>query len=67
MANRQLRELSYVDSLTKIPNKRAYDDEIKRELVATKRSKTPLSLLLIDLVHFKGYNDKHGPARGNDI
>ena len=67
VANRQLRELSYVDSLTKIPNKRAYDEEIKRELVATKRSKTPLSLLLIDLDNFKGYNDKHGHERGDDL
>ena len=48
LANRRLKELSYVDSLTKIPNKRAYDEEIKRELVATKRSKTPcLCFLLI--------------------
>jgi len=67
VANRQLRELSYVDSLTKIPNKRAYDEEIERELVATKRSKTPLSLLLIDLDNFKGYNDKNGHERGNDL
>ena len=67
LANRQLKELSYVDSLTKIPNKRAYDEEIKRELVATKRSKAPLSLLLIDLDNFKGYNDKHGHERGDDL
>ena len=67
VANRQLRELSYADPLTKIPNKRAYNEEIKRELVAAKRSKTPLSLLLIDLDNFKGYNDKHGHERGDDL
>ena len=67
VANRQLRELSYADPLTKIPNKRAYNEEIKRELVAAKRSKTPLSLLLIGLDNFKGYNDKHGHERGDDL
>ena len=66
-ANKRLKELSYIDALTKIPNKRAYDEKLSSQVAATKRSKNPLSFLLIDVDDFKNYNDNYGHEKGDDI
>ena len=66
-ANKRLKELSYLDSLTKIPNKRAYDEELSSQVAAAKRSKNPLSFLLIDIDDFKNYNDNYGHETGDKI
>ena len=66
-ANKHLKELSYVDSLTKIPNKRAYDEKLSSQVVEAKRSKSPLSFILIDVDDFKTYNDNYGHEQGDDI
>jgi len=65
-ANKKLKELSYLDSLTKIPNRRAYEEKLVSEVAAAKRSKKPLSLLLIDVDNFKDYNDNYGHEKGDD-
>ncbi|MEZ8132899.1 MAG: sensor domain-containing diguanylate cyclase [Porticoccaceae bacterium] len=66
-ANKRLKELSYVDALTKIPNKRAYDEKLSSQIAETKRSKNSLSFLLIDVDNFKDYNDNYGHGKGDDI
>jgi diguanylate cyclase (GGDEF)-like protein/PAS domain S-box-containing protein len=65
-ANRQLKELSYIDSLTKIPNRRAYEEKLDSEIAAAKRSNKPLSLLMIDIDNFKEFNDNYGHEKGDD-
>jgi len=65
-ANKKLKELSYLDSLTKIPNRRAYEEKLVSEVAAAKRFKKPLSLLLIDVDNFKDYNDNYGHEKGDD-
>lgn len=64
-ANKKLKKLSYIDSLTQIPNRRAYDKKLSEEISAARRSKTVLSLLLIDIDHFKQYNDLYGHEQGD--
>ncbi|MFT5312432.1 MAG: diguanylate cyclase (GGDEF)-like protein/PAS domain S-box-containing protein [Paraglaciecola sp.] len=65
-ANKQLKEWSYIDSLTKIPNRRAYEEKLVNEIEAAKRSNKPLSLLIIDIDNFKEFNDDYGHEKGDD-
>jgi PAS domain S-box-containing protein len=55
-AIKQLKELSYIDSLTKIPNRRAYEEKLDSEIDAAMRYNKPLSLLVIDIDNFKELN-----------
>ena len=65
-ANKQLKEWSYLDSLTKIANRRAYDEKLASEISTAQRSETSLSLLMIDIDYFKEYNDHYGHQKGDD-
>jgi diguanylate cyclase (GGDEF)-like protein len=61
-----LKSLSLTDSLTKLGNRRAFDQTIEREWRRALRDDTPLSLLLLDLDNFKGFNDRYGHQAGDD-
>lgn len=65
-ANRELSRLSSVDGLTGIPNRRVFDDTLVREWRRAERRNAPLSLLLLDIDHFKEYNDCYGHQAGDD-
>jgi diguanylate cyclase (GGDEF)-like protein/PAS domain S-box-containing protein len=65
-ANEKLRVWSYIDSLTELPNRRAYDEKLASEMLAAKRSKASLSLLMLDVDKFKEYNDHYGHKIGDD-
>jgi diguanylate cyclase (GGDEF)-like protein/PAS domain S-box-containing protein len=65
-ANKNLMELSYLDALTRIPNRRAYKEKLISEVAVARRSKNSLSLLLIDIDNFKDYNDYYGHEQGDD-
>lgn len=58
--------LAHLDSLTGLPNRRSLDEQLARELARARRTKTPLCVALLDLDHFKNYNDAHG-HRGGDL
>lgn len=62
----QLANMSMIDGLTGIANRRRFDDHIEQELRRGSRNKAPLSLLLMDIDDFKAYNDTYGHARGDD-
>jgi len=66
-SNKKLLELSYVDQLTNIPNRRAYDERLTYEVQATKRSGEEFSFLLIDIDNFKEYNDIYGHTDGDIV
>ena len=63
--NDRLNELSYTDGLTQIFNRRHFDEEVRKEWRRLKRSQEPLSLIMLDVDHFKVYNDLHGHPAGD--
>ncbi len=62
---RQLTELARIDGLTGVPNRRAWDEEIARGLERARRTGQRCAVGLIDLDHFKRYNDTAGHQRGD--
>ena len=60
-----LEEKVRLDPLTQIPNRRALDEHMTLEWHRAMRSKTTLSLLMIDVDHFKLYNDHYGHVAGD--
>ncbi len=64
-ANKKLHQLTLKDGLTGIANRRALDDCIKREWLRAVREKTFLSVILLDIDHFKLYNDTYGHQAGD--
>jgi diguanylate cyclase (GGDEF)-like protein len=64
-ANRQLTELSYTDSLTGLPNRRYFDEVLTKAWNFARDRADPLALLMIDVDHFKNFNDSLGHAAGD--
>lgn len=64
---RSSHRLAHSDALTRLANRRLFDITLSRELAASRRSNLPLSLLLIDVDHFKHYNDHYGHQAGDEI
>ncbi len=60
-----LRRTARNDALTGLPNRRAWDDDLKREMVRARRTARPLVVALLDLDHFKVYNDTYGHQAGD--
>ncbi len=54
-----LERLAKVDPLTSIGNRRKYDEVFEREFKVSSRAQTPFSLAMIDIDHFKSYNDQY--------
>lgn len=65
--NKKLEKLSITDQLTNLYNRRYFDDVFERELNKSKRNKSVLSLILIDIDFFKKLNDTYGHARGDEV
>lgn len=63
--NLRLRELSEQDGLTGLANRRHFDETLQKELNRAARNEAPLSLLLMDIDHFKAYNDHYGHVSGD--
>jgi diguanylate cyclase (GGDEF)-like protein len=64
-ANKELAEKSTLDALTGLYNRRHYDQKMIAEHRRSRRNLTPLSLIMIDIDHFKGVNDTHGHLAGD--
>lgn len=62
----ELEQLSLTDELTGIANRRRFDQCLESEWHAARSSGLPLSLILLDLDHFKQYNDAHGHIAGDE-
>jgi len=61
----QLLEQSNHDALTGLYNRRFMDDSLERELARAKRESYPISILMMDIDHFKKLNDSYGHAMGD--
>ena len=62
---RNIKHLSMTDQLTNIPNRRYFTDRMEAEWKLCARNKRPISLLLLDIDHFKIYNDTYGHPQGD--
>ncbi|HEX5340000.1 MAG TPA: GGDEF domain-containing protein [Gammaproteobacteria bacterium] len=66
-ANRQLETMAHLDGLTGIANRRRLDDYLEQVWAQCMERERPLSLLVIDVDHFKDYNDQHGHLAGDRL
>jgi diguanylate cyclase (GGDEF)-like protein len=64
-ANRQLTELSYTDPLTGLPNRRFFDEVLTRVWRDANESGEAVGLIMIDVDHFKEFNDAFGHSAGD--
>lgn len=65
-ANEELQHLANSDGLTNVGNRRLFEDFLTKEWNRVIRSKTEISLILIDIDHFKLFNDTYGHQAGDD-
>ena len=65
IANEHLEELASLDGLTGLANRRGFDRELDREWQRAGERRQPLALMMIDIDHFKLFNDRYGHVRGD--
>jgi diguanylate cyclase (GGDEF)-like protein/PAS domain S-box-containing protein len=63
----EVEALARSDSLTGLPNRRALDEQLPREMARARRAESDLCLAVVDLDHFKAYNDTHGHLAGDEM
>ena len=64
---RELQRQSRTDTLTRVPNRRHFDEVSANEFERTRRGNGALALLVVDIDHFKQFNDQFGHARGDEV
>ncbi|MCV6589400.1 MAG: DUF484 family protein [Marinobacterium sp.] len=67
ISHENLHRLSMVDMLTKVMNRRSFDQDILREISRSSREETALSCLFLDMDHFKKVNDSFGHLSGDQV
>ena len=65
--NEALKRMAFVDSLTGCYNRRAFDDALKLEISNGHRNNDSFTIILIDIDHFKKYNDAKGHQAGDEL
>jgi two-component system, cell cycle response regulator len=63
----EIYQLTVMDGLTRIHNRRSLDEFVDREMARSKRHANPLCVALVDIDHFKKINDEHGHVVGDDV
>ena len=61
----RLEAVARTDDLTGLANRRAWDEQLPRELARAKRDERPVCVAMVDLDRFKEYNDEHGHQAGD--
>ncbi len=64
-ANQKLDEVAHYDVLTQVMNRRGYEDMFERLWKDHHRKKAPLTIMIMDIDHFKKYNDNYGHIQGD--
>ncbi|MGE0028261.1 MAG: diguanylate cyclase [Thermoleophilia bacterium] len=64
-AREELTRLAETDALTGLANRRAFEARLEAEVIAARATGTPLSVVVLDLDHFKEVNDRHGHEEGD--
>ncbi|MEM9397346.1 MAG: sensor domain-containing diguanylate cyclase [Pseudomonadota bacterium] len=67
LSQEHLRRLSVLDTLTKVKNRRGFHDALDKEISRAQRNGESLSLLFVDLDHFKAVNDNYGHLTGDRV
>jgi diguanylate cyclase (GGDEF)-like protein len=65
-ANKELHHLASLDGLTKVANRRYFDEYLATEWKRMQREQLPISLVMCDIDYFKKYNDTYGHQKGDD-
>lgn len=65
--NLELQRLTNVDGLTGLSNRRYFNEYIETEWRQATRTREPISLLMVDIDHFKQYNDTYGHLAGDEV
>jgi diguanylate cyclase (GGDEF)-like protein/PAS domain S-box-containing protein len=63
----QLEHMARTDALTGLPNRRHWEQQLPRELSRAWRDQHPICVAMLDLDHFKAYNDRRGPQAGDGL
>jgi two-component system cell cycle response regulator len=63
----EVQRLASVDGLTNLPNRRTFNQAIEREVSRAQRNGQPVSLLMLDIDHFKLVNDQYGHQMGDTV
>lgn len=63
----QVQHLSETDPLTSLYNRRKFFEELTREIERVSRYESPLSIIMLDIDHFKAVNDKYGHQMGDEV
>lgn len=64
--NQQLNTLSYTDPLVGLSNRRHFDEQFASLCSTAQRSRSPISVLMIDIDHFKEFNERYGRSAGDE-
>jgi diguanylate cyclase (GGDEF)-like protein/PAS domain S-box-containing protein len=63
----KVQEMARHDSLTGLPNRRVLEELLPREMARARRHRSPLCVAIVDIDHFKDYNDSHGHLAGDEV
>jgi len=63
----QVREMARRDALTGLPNRRALEEQLPQAMARARRQRSSLSVAILDIDHFKDYNDTHGHLAGDEV
>jgi len=63
----EARREAMSDALTGLNNRRSFDEQLRKGVAEAEANDTPLSLLILDLDHFKSFNDNHGHQLGDEV
>ncbi|NIS70174.1 MAG: diguanylate cyclase, partial [Proteobacteria bacterium] len=66
-ARERMKQLSITDDMTETYNYRYFMDSLELELRRAERYEYPISLMMLDIDHFKNYNDTHGHVAGDKV
>ncbi|MGZ4114054.1 MAG: diguanylate cyclase [Actinomycetota bacterium] len=63
----EVRRMAATDGLTGIANRRTFDEALAREIARAERTGQPVTLVMLDVDHFKRLNDEHGHQAGDSV
>jgi len=63
----QIQQLSQIDGLTGLYNHRIFQEKLRQEVNRRNRTQKPLSLIMLDIDHFKQFNDNYGHQAGDSV